>query len=79
MDKIGSVAQIALGAIQTNLRGLGQSAQAVASATGRSNTDPTGLAKPLVRSLEQQRAIEASAKVLQHADRMLGALLDALA
>lgn len=78
MDRIGSIAQIALGGIQTNLRGLKQTAQTIASASG-AQAEPTDLADPLIRALEQQRALEASAKVLRHADEMLGALLAALA
>ena len=39
-------------------------------------TEPTELVDPLVDALEAQRALEASAKVVQRADQVLGTLLD---
>ena len=77
MDKIGSILQTALGGMQTALRGLGRTANTVATGTSR-NGDATALAEPLVRALEQQRALEASARVLEHTGRALDSILAAL-
>ena len=78
MDKINGISESALGGIQASLKKLNQSAQDVASASVR-RTEPTDLVEPLVDAIEAQRTLEASAKVLERADRMLGSLLDTYA
>lgn len=72
MDKISGVLPVALGGIQRASRKLDEAAQQVASASVRRDE----LADPLVRALEAQRALEASANVVHRADEMLGTLLD---
>ena len=78
MDKISGITESALGGIQTSLKKLSQAASEVATAPVR-RTEPTELVDPLVDALEAQRALEASAKVAQRADQMLGTLLDTFA
>jgi hypothetical protein len=78
MDKISGITESALGGIQTGLRKLNKAANEVATAPVR-RTEPTELVDPLVDALEAQRALEASAKVLQRTDEMLGTLLDTFA
>jgi hypothetical protein len=75
MDTGFSALGYALGAIETNLRGLTRSAQEIAAGRG-DRGEPIELAAPLVHAIEQQRAIEASANVLARTDRMLGTLID---
>jgi len=75
MDKISSVLPIAMGGIERASRKLNDAAQEVASAPVRRD-EPTELVDPLVRALEAQRALEASANVVRRADEMLGTLLD---
>ena len=77
MDKIDSLLQTALGGIETNLRRLHEAAHEIATAPVR-GAEPTELTEPLVRMLEAQRAIEASAAVIRRADEALGSLLEAL-
>jgi flagellar hook-associated protein FlgK len=78
MDKISGITESALGGIQSSLKKLNQAAHEVATAPAR-RTEPTELVDALVDALEAQRALEASAKVLQRADQMLGTLLDTFA
>jgi hypothetical protein len=75
MDKISGVLQIAMGGIERASRKLRDAAQEVASAPARRD-EPTELVDPLVRALEAQRALEASANVVRRTDEMLGTLLD---
>jgi hypothetical protein len=84
MDKISGVTDSALGGIQRSLKKLNQAAHEIATAPVRRTeptepTEPTELIDPLVDALEAQRALEASAKVLQRADQVLGTLLDTFA
>ena len=74
MDKISGVRD-ALGGVQASLKKLNRAANEIATAAVR-RTEPTELVDPLVDALEAQRALEASAKVLQRADEVLGTLLD---
>jgi flagellar basal body rod protein FlgC len=78
MDKISGITESALGGVQTSLRKLNQAAHDVATGPVR-RTEPTELVDPLVDALEAQRTLEASAKVLQRADEMLGSMLDTFA
>jgi hypothetical protein len=78
MSKISGITDTALGGIQTSLKKLNRAAHEVATASVR-RTEPTALADALVDALEAQRALEASAKVLQRADQVLGKLLDTFA
>jgi hypothetical protein len=78
MDKISGITETALGGIQAALKKLDQAASEVATAPVR-RAEPTELVDPLVDALEAQRALEASAKVAQRADEMLGTLLDTFA
>jgi len=75
MDKISRVTSTALGGIQTSLKKLEKAANEIATAPVR-RAEPAELVDPLVDALEAQRALEASAKVLQRADQVLGTLLD---
>jgi hypothetical protein len=78
MDKISGITDTALGGVQASLKRLNQAAHEIATAPVR-RTEPTELVDPLVDALEAQRALEASAKVLQRADQVLGTLLDTFA
>lgn len=78
MDKIDSILQAALSGVQTGQRRLHEAAQSVATAPADASLEPTDLTEPLVRMLEAQRAIEASAVVMRRADDMLGSLLEAV-
>ena len=75
MDKISGISDSALGGVQASLKKLNRAANEIATAPVR-RTEPTELVDPLVDALEAQRALEASAKVLQRADQVLGTLLD---
>ena len=75
MDKISGIGDSALGGVQASLKKLNQAANEIATAPVR-RTEPTELVDPLVDALEAQRALEASEKVLQRADQVLGTLLD---
>jgi len=77
MDKLDSVMRVALEGVQTNLRRLHEAAHEIATAPVR-GAEPADLAEPLVRMLEAQRAIEASAAVMRRADETLDGLLEAL-
>jgi hypothetical protein len=75
MDKISGIGDSALGGVQASLKKLNRAANEIATAPVR-RTEPTELVDPLLDALEAQRALEASEKVLQRADRVLGTLLD---
>jgi hypothetical protein len=77
MDKLASITQTALGGIQRSLDGLRTTAHDVAT-TSVNQPDPAALADQTLRALEQQRALEAAAKVLERTDDALGLLLRAL-
>jgi hypothetical protein len=68
------VLQIALGGIQRASRKLDGAAQEIATAPVR-REEPKALADPLVRALEAQRALEASASLVRRTDEMLRSLL----
>ena len=78
MDKIAGTLQGALGGIERASRKLDRAAHEIAAAAVRRG-EPIELVDPLVRALEAQRALEASANVVRRADRTLGTLLDTLA
>jgi len=75
MDKISRIGDSALGGVQASLKKLNRAANEIATAPVR-RTEPTELVDPLLDALEAQRALEASEKVLQRADQVLGTLLD---
>ena len=75
MDKISRISDSALGGVQASLKKLNRAANEIATAPMR-RAEPTELVDPLVDALEAQRALEASEKVLQRADQVLGTLLD---
>jgi hypothetical protein len=77
MDKIESVMQTALGGIRRSLSRLHEAAQEIATVSVR-RTEPTELAEPLIRALQAQRTLEASANVIVRADAAFHSLLDAL-
>lgn len=68
----------ALSGVQTNLRGLDRSAHEIASAQAE-RVEPVELIDPLVDSIVQQRALEASASVIRRVDEALGTLIDTFA
>lgn len=70
--------QSALSGIQTSYRGLEGAAHEIASATGERD-DAIELVEPLVHAIEEQRALEASANVLERSDEALGTLIDTFA
>jgi hypothetical protein len=74
MDRISGVLQAALGGIQRASRKLDAAAQEIGSSPVRRD-EPTELADPLVRALEAQRALEASASLVRRTDEMLRSLL----
>ena len=77
MDKITGINTTALDGIQTNLRKLHDAAQqiAVAPAQGAGLIE---VVEPLVKMIEAQRAIEASAVVVRRANDALDSVLNAL-
>jgi len=77
MDKIASPTETALGGIQRNLDKLNKAAVEVAQA-GAEGREPTELADPLVRALVAERAVEASAAVLERANDAMDDVLEAL-
>ncbi len=77
MDKVSSASEAALGGIQRNMRRLQEAASDVTKAAV-DRAEPSALAEPLVRALEAQRAIEASAVTLRRVNDALDSLLDAL-
>ena len=64
--------------IQRGMEGLQQEAQKIARTT-IDGSEPVELAESLVKTLEHQQGIEASAKVIQRADETLGSVIDMLA
>jgi hypothetical protein len=78
MDRISTTLPIALGGIQRSLKGLQDAAQEIAAAPVQ-RTEPTELVDSLVHALEQQRALEASAKVIERTDDALSTLIDTFA
>ena len=77
MDKITGINTTALDGIQTNLRKLHEAAQQIAAAPAQ-GAGPVEVVEPLVEMIEAQRAIEASAVVLQRANDAFNSVLDAL-
>jgi hypothetical protein len=78
MDKIPGTLSVAAGGIERGLRHLREATHEIAAAPAHP-TEPTPLVEPVVRALEAQRAVEASANVVRRTDDMLDALLEALA
>jgi hypothetical protein len=78
MDRISSTLQIALGGVQRSLKGLNKAAHEIATAPVR-RAEPTELVDSLVYALEQQHALEASAKVIERTDDALSTLIDSFA
>ena len=76
MDKITGINTTALDGIQTNLRKLHEAAHEIASSPAR-GSEPAELIEPLVRMIEAQRAIEASAVVLRRANDTFDSVLGA--
>ena len=77
MSKIPSATESALSGIQAGLRKLHEAAHEIATASVE-RADPVELADPLVKMLEAQRAIEASAAVMRRANAALDSILEAL-
>ena len=77
MDKITGINTTALDGIQTNLRKLHDAAQQIAAAPAQ-GAGPIEVVEPLVKMIEAQRAIEASAVVLRRAHDAFDSVLDAL-
>jgi hypothetical protein len=75
MDRIASIAQIALGGVQRNLRDLQKAAHEIATAPVR-RVEPVALSDALVDALVAQRALEACANVVRRTDQALATLLD---
>lgn len=78
MERISSAMQTALGGIRNGLERLDAAALEIATASARRES-PAELTDALVASLEAARAVEASARVLERADDVLGTLVDAFA
>jgi hypothetical protein len=80
MDKGLTAISHAARGIKRNLHRLEQSAHRIASqqAERTEPTELTELTKPLVASIAEQRALEASANVLKRVDDALSYLLDIL-
>jgi hypothetical protein len=75
---MNSVTGSAISGISTGLANLRQDAQAVAQSVMPSGGG-NSLTAALIDTLEQQLAVEASAKVLSTANQMLGTLIDTFA
>ena len=71
-----SALYLALHGVQKGLRDLGHDAARIASTSSFNNSDPAGLAQPLVDAMQHALQIEASAKVITTVDRVIGSLLD---
>ena len=78
MDAAFSALTSAASGIQTNLRGLQQTAHEIATSSVRGE-EPTELVDSLVDALVQQRALEASANVMRRVDEALGSIIDTFA
>ncbi len=78
MNTAFSALNSAAGGIQSNLRGLNESAQQIASAL-TTGAEPTELTDALVAAQLQVRALEASANVARRIDEALGSLIDTFA
>ena len=78
IGNLGSgVLNAGLAGIQRGQQQVAQAAQDVVSATtDRPVEQTTDLAKPLLEQEEGRRQVEASAKVVQAADRMIGSIID---
>ena len=61
--------------IQSNLRGLNETASRIASASV-TREEPTELVDALVEASIQQRALEASANALRRVDEAIGSIID---
>jgi hypothetical protein len=73
---ITPAAGFALNGIQRSMEGLQLNAADIASADRLNGEATTSVAEPLVGQIQNTTQIEASVKVLQAENRMLGALLD---
>ncbi len=78
MDSAFSALTSAASGIQSNLRGLQQTAHEIATASV-SGKEPVDLADSLVDAIVQQRALEASANVMRRVDDALGSIIDTFA
>lgn len=72
-----SIFAIGLAGIQRGMQALQREAQTVASAPVR-GFDSRDVALGLTEAQRQRRGIEASVKIIAHADRALGRLIDKL-
>jgi hypothetical protein len=66
----------ALTGIQRGMDGLQRTAAAIASTERMNGSVTGGVAEPLVEQIQHAAQVEASVKVLQTENRMLGSLLD---
>ncbi|AHK80018.1 hypothetical protein M911_13615 [Ectothiorhodospira haloalkaliphila] len=66
----------ALSGIQSGMQGLRSNAAEIASADNLSGQGTRGVAQPLVEQRLNANQVEASAKVLQTENQMLGTLID---
>ncbi|ACL71960.1 hypothetical protein [Thioalkalivibrio sulfidiphilus] len=73
---ITPAAGFALNGIQRGMEGLQRNAADIASADRLNGEATTSVVEPLVGQIQNSTQIEASVKVLQAENRMLGALLD---
>ena len=78
MDSAFSALTSAASGIQTNLRGLQQTAQEIATASVNDES-PLDLTDSLVDAMVQQRALEASANVMRRVDEAIGTIIDTFA
>ena len=78
MDSAFSALTSAASGIQSNLRGLQQTAHDIATA-GANGESPIDLADSLVDAIVQQRALEASANVMRRVDEAIGSIIDTFA
>ena len=78
MDSAFSALTSAASGIQSNLRGLQQTAHEIATASVNGDS-PVDLAESLVDAIVQQRALEASANVMHRVDEAIGSIIDTFA
>lgn len=77
--QISGAAQYGMLGIQRGMTGMERNAADIASADRLNGTATTDVSQPLVEQRENLRQVEASAKVVQAGDAMVGSLIDIMA
>jgi len=77
--QISGAAQYGMLGIQRGMAGMERNAADIASADRLNGAAATDVSRPLVEQRENLRQVEASAKVVQAGDAMVGSLIDIMA